>query len=202
MRKRIASLALILTAALVTSAAHSEDWGCQVLLCLSNPGGSKQFEECREPMDKLRRHLARGYGFPPCEEAGGSDGGGSWAQQVYEPFDPCPNGLRPALAGSYVAPGQLRSSQNNHYTQATAYELADRPNISEMTMDDNGNAAQQSARACVGNLVGEYTQQEWNGDSAESYTVYVFDQVTWQMPLPPAAIDVYIDGQWHRRDRD
>lgn len=42
--------------------ARADDWGCQVILCLSNPGGPTQYAECRPPIEKLWRVLAKGHG--------------------------------------------------------------------------------------------------------------------------------------------
>ena len=50
--------------------AHADDWGCQVILCLSNPGGPMQYAECRPPVQKLWRWLARGKSFPTCRGVG------------------------------------------------------------------------------------------------------------------------------------
>jgi len=50
--------------------AHADDWGCQVILCLSNPGGPMQYAECRPPVQKLWRWLARGKSFPTCSGVG------------------------------------------------------------------------------------------------------------------------------------
>ena len=46
--------------------ARADDWGCQVILCLSNPGGPTQYAQCRPPVKKLWRWLARGKSFPTC----------------------------------------------------------------------------------------------------------------------------------------
>jgi predicted amidohydrolase len=46
--------------------ARANDWGCQVILCLSNPGGPTQYAECRPPIQKLWRELAKGHSFPAC----------------------------------------------------------------------------------------------------------------------------------------
>jgi len=48
----------------------ADDWGCKVILCLSNPGGSMQYKECVPPIKKLYRHLAKGKSFPTCSGAG------------------------------------------------------------------------------------------------------------------------------------
>lgn len=50
--------------------ARADDWGCQVILCLSNPGGQTAFPECHPPIHKLWRHLARGRSFPTCSGVG------------------------------------------------------------------------------------------------------------------------------------
>ncbi len=53
-----------------TSMARSDDWGCEVLLCLSNPGGATEYSECRPPIERLWKHLARGRSFPICSGVG------------------------------------------------------------------------------------------------------------------------------------
>lgn len=53
-----------------SSIAHGDDWGCQVLLCLSNPGGATQYAECRPPIKRLWSHLAKGHSFPICSGVG------------------------------------------------------------------------------------------------------------------------------------
>jgi hypothetical protein len=47
--------------------APADDWGCQVILCLSNPGGPEQYSECVPSIEKLWRALRRGDPFPTCD---------------------------------------------------------------------------------------------------------------------------------------
>jgi hypothetical protein len=55
--------------------AYADDWGCQVLLCLSNPGGSEQYSACVPPIEKLWSALRHGDPFPSCDFGmGGSQG--------------------------------------------------------------------------------------------------------------------------------
>lgn len=55
--------------------AHADDWGCQVLLCLSNPDGPEQYAACVPPIEKLWSALRHGDPFPTCNlGAGGSQG--------------------------------------------------------------------------------------------------------------------------------
>ncbi|AFT86219.1 hypothetical protein [Paraburkholderia phenoliruptrix] len=57
------------------SFAQADDWGCQVILCLSNPGGPEQYSECVPPIEKLWRALRHGDPFPSCDfGAGGAQG--------------------------------------------------------------------------------------------------------------------------------
>lgn len=50
--------------------ALAGDYGCQVLLCLSNPGGATQYGACVPPITKLWQDLAIGKSFPTCTGGG------------------------------------------------------------------------------------------------------------------------------------
>lgn len=41
--------------------ARADEWGCQVILCLSNPGGPTQYGECRPPIEKLWAAFERAF---------------------------------------------------------------------------------------------------------------------------------------------
>lgn len=58
--------------------ATASPHGCQVILCLSNPGGPTQYGACVPPVTKLWRDLALGKAFPSC--AGAGDAGVSKAK--------------------------------------------------------------------------------------------------------------------------
>ena len=67
------ALALLAGAsAFAPSVVYADDWGCQVMLCLSNPGGPEQYGECVPPIEKLRRALRHGDPFPTCEYGAGT----------------------------------------------------------------------------------------------------------------------------------
>lgn len=68
----VALLALGLASAASPGPARADDdlWGCQVLLCMSNPAGPTAVAECRPPIWRLWRHLRRGRPFPSCAQAG------------------------------------------------------------------------------------------------------------------------------------
>jgi hypothetical protein len=71
-----------------SSKARADDWGCQVLLCLSNPGGPTQFAECVPPIQRLWGELARGRAFPTCSGVGFQA-----SRPGYQPFS-CEAGYR------------------------------------------------------------------------------------------------------------
>ncbi|WP_349436779.1 hypothetical protein [Pararhizobium sp. A13] len=75
------------------SKAQASDWGCQVILCLSNPGSPTQFAECRPPIQKLWRELAKGHSFPTCSGVDFHS-----LRPGYEPYY-CATGYR--LVGDY-----------------------------------------------------------------------------------------------------
>lgn len=71
MRKPLALLASAAMLVTFTPApALASDYGCQVLLCLSNPGGPTQYSQCVPPIAKLWRELAQGKAFPTCTGGG------------------------------------------------------------------------------------------------------------------------------------
>lgn len=77
------------------NAGQSSDFGCQVLLCLSNPGGPTQFAECVLPITKLYQQLAKGKPFPTCTMSGGAGSNGQIASSPRygtQPYEDCPAG--------------------------------------------------------------------------------------------------------------
>ena len=47
----------------------ADQWGCEVLLCLSNPAGPTAVKECEPPIHRLWDHLRDGHEFPTCDMA-------------------------------------------------------------------------------------------------------------------------------------
>lgn len=71
MRKLLAASAgAAMLVTLAPAPALASDFGCQVLLCLFNPGGPTQYSQCVPPISKLWRQLAQGKAFPSCTAAG------------------------------------------------------------------------------------------------------------------------------------
>jgi len=105
-RKCFGAFCLILTLS-AAPAAHADDWGCQVLLCLANPQGPTAVAQCVPPITKLWTALAAGHPFPQCSMAGADN----YAQPVVNYYNNCPAGTSPAAAGQSViqATGPLPS---------------------------------------------------------------------------------------------
>jgi hypothetical protein len=59
----VAAMAISIPA---SPAQAQSTWACEVLLCISNPGGATQFTECVAPIRKLITSLATGHPFPTC----------------------------------------------------------------------------------------------------------------------------------------
>lgn len=68
--RRVLSLAVALGVSMAWSdVARADDWGCQVRLCLSNPGGPEQYTECVPPIERLWATLRDGDPVPTCDLA-------------------------------------------------------------------------------------------------------------------------------------
>lgn len=190
---------ILLVAALITSAApfvHASEYGCKVLLCLSNPaanGGPKGVAECIPPINQLFQDLRKGRPFPSCDIADGNDGS-SYARVVFDPYDPCPPSLQPALPGSYVIQGQRLVDKGNPYENRLNFKLKGDPIISESLKIDGENTG---PRACVGKPVGSYHVETFE----DRYSVVIFDRVVWMVAKNPHAIDVFIKNALLQRVR-
>lgn len=64
-RLRVLSVAAALLAP--AAPAQADGWGCQVMLCLSDPRGPEAEGACVAPIERLWDHLAHGHPFPTCD---------------------------------------------------------------------------------------------------------------------------------------
>lgn len=199
---KAASAAGVLLAglALLPAPARASDWGCQVLLCMSNPGGPTQYAQCVPPIERLWRHLRRGGAFPTCEMAGSPERGGSYVRMVSDPYDLCPAGLQPAPAGQWVGAGTLSGVPGTLppgvLPDAAAVDRS-QPMQSE-PVPDSDRGGRPGPRACVGSLIGTTVLDRTDG---QRIAVHVYDAVEWQQPKSPQAFDVYIDSKLFHRVR-
>lgn len=71
----------------LSQTALASDYGCKVLLCLSNPSGPTAVSQCVPPINQLWDDLRHGRAFPTCDEAGaagsGNHAGNTWASNSY-----------------------------------------------------------------------------------------------------------------------
>jgi len=83
----VAALALALG-----STAQADDYGCQVLLCLSNPAGPMAVSECVPPISRLFSEMAQLHPppFPTCDLAGATN---TAALQYGASGDYCPESM-------------------------------------------------------------------------------------------------------------
>jgi hypothetical protein len=189
--KKANGLFLSVLLILFVSGAHASEYGCKVLLCLSNPasnGGPTGVAECVEPIHQLYHDLAHGKPFPTCDTVDGNDGS-CYARVVYDPFDPCPDDAPElALEGEYIVQGALQDDGK--------FALDGEP----VLVEDQSKYAQ--TRACVGDPQGQYKVEHNDDSSVSDYLVSVYRKIIWQQQsVLPRAIDIYIDNQFYQRVR-
>lgn len=179
---RLSKIILITCLLLNHQTAFADEWGCQVLLCMADPGGPTTQAECKPPIEKLWTWLKKGRAFPTCEEAGDpASSAGSYTKQVYDFFDPCPEHYK-AMKGYVAEPngGDLNSLS----AKDALYSV--------------GQGGRVPGRlACVRNQIGSYyTVVNYLGQY-----VNIYDDIIWQDPQSPNAIDVYVDAKLYKRIR-
>lgn len=83
LRRWAIALALFTSTSILTPGlAHADDWGCQVLLCLSNPDGPEQYSACVSPIERLWVALRHGDPFPTCD-SGSRGAQGAFARNTF-----------------------------------------------------------------------------------------------------------------------
>jgi len=163
--------------------AQADDYGCTVLLCLSNPNGPKAVAECVGPINRLYEDLRKGRGFPHCDLAK-TPTGSSEAVLGRNYFDDCPAGLQALAAGEYA----FQSNKTDQIYQGIG----------------TGEGGAYGQKVCVGRLVGQTSINIYSGDSSETQSVPagIYDRVTLMNPAAsPSYIDVMIDGKRFTRVR-
>lgn len=101
--------------------AKADDWPCEVILCMSNPGGATQFSQCVPPMEEFWKCMASPTcTFPGCNEDGVN------ANISYEPDYLCPTGTEQSGVfgegrASEGAACVFHGKQGNTYTMSPVY---------------------------------------------------------------------------------
>jgi hypothetical protein len=184
--ERFAALVLLGLSPFV-SVAQADDWGCQVLLCLSNPQGPMAVSECQPPITRLYSALRRGRAFPTCDFAQGPNGR-TWAEVENNPYDPCP-------------PGTQALPQGSHAIQASSV-ASNSPSVSagigtgaNMVAGRGDNFSVLPQKVCVTGYVGDTTVTTGQGDDYQSITTGIYQRVALLDPArSPNVINVYIDS--------
>jgi hypothetical protein len=190
MKNLITIAAIGLAMSLVNQPAIASEYGCTVLLCLSNPasnGGPRGIAQCVDPINKLYRDLRKGRPFPTCDFADGNDGT-SYAQLVSDPYDICPQPLTPVAAGARVAEGQFKRVSKFDYLISGSDRISEGSNPDPLSY-------LAGPRACVGKRLGQSQSDDY------SYTFDVYDKVVWLPAQTSRAIDIYIDNTLNKRVR-
>lgn len=195
--ERLANARAAVSPANLAANPLEDNWGCEVLLCLSNPKGPAAVPECRNPIDRLQQHIARGRPFPVCRMQDGrsSAQAGTWVQPGYNHYERCPAGT------TALAAGQLAIN--------AAGATAARPTVysgigdgSELRPGFDGTNAPLPPLVCVGALQTTQSFTRLVGESYETYSVGVYDRVVLRAPNASGQIyDVYIENQIWQRTR-
>lgn len=192
----IKSLTIATCLSAVAPATQASMWGCEVLLCLSNPAGPMAVSQCVPPITKLYNALKKPKPdpFPTCAMASGPKGK-SWAEPGSSYYDPCPSGTTPLPDGSFavsgVPAGGIHAYQKKQIPFATGigdgdglYPSYDNP---------------LKPKVCVAGYSGTTTVLDKNSDPVQ---VGIYQQVILQDPAAtPSLIKVYIDNALFRTVR-
>jgi hypothetical protein len=193
-----APLARLLRIALLASVAASANaqasqYGCTVLLCLSNPAGPTAVAECVPPIRQLWRDLARGRPFPTCEEANGS----ALAGLVTEPYDPCPADSHALPAGAFAAVSEAVLPAGQYPTlQQFFVGIGEGNQTSELWSATPISATDVSrSKVCVvGEPIGTSLGLVYTNDSTKIAEVPIYGAVRLLEPQP-ARIRVIVNGE-------
>lgn len=185
----VTTLNLIWLSGLLSLSAPSavaDDYGCTVLLCLSNPNGPKAVSECVSPIDRLYNDLRKGRPFPHCDLASTSDHK-SAAVTGRNYFDDCPAGLSALPAGDFAL-----DQKSNHLYQGIGSGA-------------DGWSTGASQKICVAQPSGQTTigmQASDGSGEMQNIPVGIYKQIIVMNPASsPNYIDIMIDGKRYTRVR-
>jgi len=181
--------ALTVVSLLASMPASASDYGCRVLMCLSNPAGPTAVAMCIPPITQLWRDLARlpPQPFPTCDEARPAI-----AVQNETWYDPCPAGTTALDDGIYAV-------QQGAPDPAPAYlGIGEGDNL--RPGDENGPVL--GSKVCVGRAVGQVTVQVGFGENSFFVMANVYDRMAILDPATsPRVIDVFLNNALYRRVR-
>lgn len=209
-------LAALVTAFTLMAApqARADTWGCEVLLCLSNPAGPMAVAQCVPPITRLYRAIFkwRPDPFPTCIMSNGMDSssGGNYAHVAAASYyDACPSGTSAVGAGTYAAAGRPATPEEVSRMRAWARRSFIMTSAVVSGVGDGsgyspgGEDSTMPTKVCAGNYLGQVTQDIGTGwDDRNMVTVNVYDRV---VLIDPAAdtfnINVYVNNSLFRNIR-
>ena len=197
MNPRALFVAPFALATLCVEPANADDWGCEVLLCLSNPAGPTAVEQCKPPIQRLWDHLRHGHEFPTCDMAK-SNKGRSFAKQGFNHYDMCPLGTKALANGERAVEGTTPKRVGLFPRAATTGTVqVGIGNGDGYSIWNRYDRAQP--KSCVGTKVGVTWQSH---DGRSRYPVTIYDRI---ISLPPHSspniIDLYINDAFYQRVR-
>ena len=172
-----------------SGATSASDYGCQVLLCLSNPAGQTAVAQCVPPITQLWRDLAHvpPRPFPTCDE-----GRPAVAIQNTTYYDPCPDGTTALDAGGLALQQGMPTGSQPAVGIGSGDTLA----------PGHGDRVFLGSKVCVGRSVGRMWVMTGNGDNSWAGYVDVYDRIAILDPaMTPNVIDVYLNNALYRRIR-
>jgi hypothetical protein len=184
---------LVMIAATFSSAAHADDWGCEVLLCLANPKGPMAVSQCVPPIQKLYAAIFKFKPdpFPTCVMAS-SNNSKNYANVEYDNYyDQCPKSTSALSAGGKAIQGTLANAPAQ--IVGGGYYVG----IGENRAPVPGEA--MPPKVCVGNFLGNVNVELGEYDNRYTVTVGVFDRVAFVDPAVNGfAIKVFLDGSLNK----
>lgn len=198
MNKNMCFLVIILVLSMGTETAKANDWGCEVLLCLSNPKGPTAVEECKPSIHRLWDHLRDGHEFPSCDMAK-SDKGRSYAKQGFDFFDPCPPGTRVLARDEVATRGVTIKSVGFANRDSTLGPIFVGIGGGQGYLPWNRFDNRLRMKTCVGNKIGVTWR---SNDGRTRYPVTIYDRIKTLSPYSsPNVIDVFINDAFYQRVR-
>jgi hypothetical protein len=184
-----------------SSAARADNWGCEVLLCLSNPSGPTAVSQCEPPIKKLYSVLSQKPpgDFPKCDMAKNKQSGNSWAEQSNNWFNECPAGTKQIERNELAIQGDantLSGMQPIDLGKAVS-GLDETTSSSEMPVGSN-----TTLKVCGNTLLGTVKVTSRQDDAVYSTDVNVYKQIVFiDRAKSPRLINVYINDQLYRQVR-
>ena len=213
MLKPILATAAILVSMGTPLKAHADTWGCEVLLCLSNPAGPMAVAQCVPPITRLYRAIFkwRPDPFPTCLMSNGADSSSNGNYAYVAPpsyYDACPEGTSAVSDGTYAAVGRTTTPAE----QASMPSWAPRNFI--MTsghirgIGEGSNYYRQQdfetpSKVCGGTYIGQVSMDSGSGpDERTTITINIYDQVLLMHPAHDTFnINVMMNNRLYRNIR-